>query len=207
MYGVVPAGVLCFPGAKRAEPEVRWALRDMADCAVLPSPVSHAAFVPSDGEVRVRLHGFAVRLPPPRGDRPRAVLPIRAGDDVFFVRQNLSRGNLPWAEVPGLGRAREVGLLLGQDPPKAAYDGENLEPRRPRLEAALAAMVAIVGRRKGVMIVEYPFAVSVVRKGSSLDEHSRVPWSEAEKLEKEVTPLEAEVVPLATQWRIVLATS
>ena len=174
MLTVVPAGVLMHPVPRRREPEVRWALADMADVGNLPSPVLHPAFVQPDGEVRVQLHGFTIPLPSDV-PRPHTVLPFQIGDEVFYARQNLNRGSPPWPDVLSWATARELGLLLGQAPPTPSYDGEDLEPRRPKLAAALAAMVAVVERKDGAIVVEYLTAVSVVKRGTTFDETPRVP--------------------------------
>ena len=74
---------------------------------------------------------------------------------------------------------------------------------RPLLIAALAAMVSIIKRQEGVLIAHCLVAFSIVKKQSSFDKYPNRPSTDVEKQEKEMEPIEVELVPAEQEWLIV----
>lgn len=210
MFTVIPAGLLCLPAQKHRERHLRWAPVNLDVLSKLPNSVRHPAHIGREGIIEVRLQGFTARKPP--GLRPRSVIPVVLGGELYYIRNNVQMGNEPWTETTVDGGVRwnvdfdvvtEVGVILGQEP---LGDGEAV----PAFEGALGALVSVVRREvkeegggEGVLVVRYLGAVSVIRRGSVFDRFPSRAWTEGEEGEKEGGGLEGEGVVGGREWMIV----
>jgi hypothetical protein len=185
MYDEIPAGVLFLPGEKLDDPGYTWALRRFVDCAVTGTPTAHPARLTPDG-VRLELHGFVVQ--DPLQQNRVGVISISVGGRIYYIRQNLKRGNLSWQglEFNKMGR---LAVILGREPV------DNLEDL-PKLNACLGALVAIVNDSDNCLTVDYLRAVSVISQGSFFE--STIVFEGDEK----TLVVQAENTPAKQEWLI-----